>query len=90
MRANWIRSTWVDSARSPQNPPDPRFPHGIDIPCQHPEQPNCRLQLPYPAKRIGHHVVECERCKQVVLVTTAGRSDDPRSVTLNCNMKGLQ
>jgi hypothetical protein len=76
--------TWFDGGRWPKNPPNPAYPEGIDIPCADPALPSCKMALPYPAKRIGQYVVECETCGITVIVTTAGRADDPRSVTLNC------
>jgi hypothetical protein len=67
--------TWIDR---------PAFPDGIDIPPQFPERASCKVLLPYPAKRIGLYVVNCHRCGVSVACTTAGRPDDPRSMTINC------
>lgn len=75
---------WIDREREPQVAPNPRFPDGIDIPPQYPERPFCKVSLPYPAKRIGHYIVDCKTCRLSVIITTAGRRDDPRSVALNC------
>lgn len=85
-----LKAKWIDSGLSPQHAPDPRFPNGIAIPALHPDEANCSMQLPYPARRVGYYLVECQRCRLTVLVTTAGRPDDPRSVALNCNLRGLQ
>lgn len=81
-----LKVTWVDGKRWPQQPPNPAYPDGIDLPCVEPSRPSCRIALPYPAKRIGHFIVACETCGTVVLATTAGRPDDPRSITINCKV----
>jgi len=82
-----FKVVWVDGGRWPQVEPNPAFPKGVDIPAVFPDAPTCRTALPYPARRCGQFVVECLRCHLVVLVTTAGRPDDPRSLTLNCASK---
>lgn len=76
--------TWLDREREPKVAPNPEFPEGIDIPPQYPERTWCKVNLPYPAKRIGLYVIHCIECGVSVGVTTAGRPDDPRSVTINC------
>jgi C4-type Zn-finger protein len=43
-------------------------------------------ELPYPAKRCGIYLVVCERCGYSAAITTAGRPDDPRKVTLPCKL----
>lgn len=76
---------WIDRGREPQSPPDARYPHGIDL--QYVTDigvPTCKRPLPYPAKRIGFYVVHCRTCDQRIVVTTAGRPDDPRSLQLTC------
>jgi len=84
MNAPNLKATWIDGKRWPQNPTDPAYPNGIDLPCPDPALPSCRMALPYPARRIGHYVIECSTCGITVVVTTAGRADDPRSVAVNC------
>jgi hypothetical protein len=75
---------WVDGRRDPQNAPNPAYPNGIDIRLTTDATvgPTCINPLPYPAKRCGYFVVFCESCDQRVIVTTAGRPDDPRSLQL--------
>lgn len=75
---------WLDGRREPRNPPDPRYPEGIDLNYSIANWPSCRTDLPYPAKRIGDYVITCSRCGLRAVVTTAGRADDPRSVRLKC------
>lgn len=76
--------TWLDLNREPQVAPNPDFPKGKDIVLAHPGRARCKVELPYPAKRCGIYMVRCFTCGLVVGVTTAGRPDDPRSVTLEC------
>jgi len=78
---------WVDRGREPQCPPDPRYPKGIDCDFTNGQEPSCASDLPYPAKRCGVFVVECETCGQRIAITTAGRHDDPRSVKFPCSPK---
>lgn len=77
--------TWRDSGLEPKEKPDPRFPNGKDIPCLG-TGPCCKVELPYPAKRIGAYIIECEACGCRYGVTTAGRPDDPRSVMMSCKL----
>jgi hypothetical protein len=75
---------WLDSGREPQCPPNPDYPTGIDIIAATDAGPSCKVTLGYPARRCGQYVVDCTRCGALVVVTTAGRADDPRSVSFNC------
>lgn len=79
-----MKVTWHDGGREPQCQPDPAYPEGKDIRLCDGITPKCVAQLPYPAKRCGIYIVECERCGTRVAVTTAGRPDDPRSVEMMC------
>lgn len=79
-----LKVTWVDRGLEPKSPPDPAHPNGIDVNMSAPGLPGCAVALPYPAKRCGYHVVICEDCGRSALVSTAGRPDDPRSVTVAC------
>lgn len=79
--------TWIDYGREPKHPPDPAYPHGKDV--RHFEFGSkagraCTVKLPYPAKRCGAYLIQCEGCGVNALVTTAGRPDDPRSVQILC------
>jgi hypothetical protein len=83
-----FKLSWVDSGRTAKGDPDPDYPDGIDIALTRNKiQPSCRVELPYPAKRIGFHLIECEQCGYSAVVTAAGRVDDPRSVTLPCKIR---
>lgn len=79
---------WADSGREPQHEPNPNFPHGIDINAYPRARFACKVDLPYPAKRIGFYAVRCTECGRSAACTTAGRADDPRSVVIPCNVKG--
>jgi len=74
---------WNDLGREPKNPPDPNYPDGIDVGPTIGDE-TCKVMLPYPARRCGYYHVRCTECGQTAAVTTAGRVDDPRSVTLPC------
>jgi hypothetical protein len=88
MNDGTLRVEWVDGGREPRNPPDPRYPEGIDIDASMPDLPSCETALPYPAKRCGHFIVSCQTCGLKALVTTAGRIDDPRSLKITCRLRG--
>lgn len=75
---------WVDRGREPQCAPDPAYPHGIIVDTSEGATRTCDADVPYPAKRCGTYVVHCKQCHLTVAVTTAGRVDDPRRVTLGC------
>ena len=79
-----LRAKWIDGGREPQVAPNPAFPNGIDIDQSAGAERACETALRYPAPRIGVHEVTCRVCKKRVLVTTAGRPDDPRSIKVAC------
>lgn len=76
---------WIDGKREPQCAPNPNHPSGADVDMRHDaDEPSCLCDLPYPARRCGVYAVECSKCASRVVVTTAGRADDPRSVRVTC------
>lgn len=80
-----LKYEWIDGKREPQSPPDPNYPEGIDVIAVGLDAvATCEVKLPYPAKRCGIYVVECDTCGLTTIVTTAGRPDDPRSLTVAC------
>lgn len=81
---------FVDRYREPQCAPDPNYPTGKDVDCSVSPSPICKTDLPYPAKRCGVYIVKCLSCGQNIAITTAGRPDDPRSLTLSCKSKTVQ
>lgn len=81
--------TWFDHEREPQCAPNSAYPLGIDLDCTGGQSPSCKVSLPYPAKRCGVHFVKCLDCQSVVACTTAGRPDDPRSITMPCDMQNV-
>lgn len=87
-----LKVEWVDSGREPKCDPNPAYPTGVDIripPTRewHREDRRCSIALPYPAKRCGLYVVNCSTCGMQMGITTAGRADDPRSVSVCCDEK---
>jgi hypothetical protein len=80
---------WIDHGREPECDPNPKFPNGQDVDA-HPGVPafaKCIATLPYPAPRCGAYTVQCRRCGYKVACTTAGRPDDPLSITLLCKTR---
>jgi len=84
MTAEKFDIKWIDSGREPKSKPNPNYPNGIDLVDHHPGQKHCKVELPYPAKRCGAYIVKCHKCGFTAVCTTAGRPDDPRSITLGC------
>jgi len=68
-------------------PPDPAYPNGKKIDLE--IQPNCEVQLPYPAPECGQFVITCNDCKAAVIATAAGRPDDPVSITVPCDTAAI-
>jgi len=76
---------WIDAEREPQCAPNPRYPQGVHVDVSAGASKVCVQPLPYPAKRCGFYRLFCLQCGRTAVVTTAGRADDPKSVTLACN-----
>lgn len=80
-----IDVSFIDSGRSPQEKPDPKFPDGRRIILtEHALQKTCTRNLPYPAPRCGQYAIKCRVCGFTGLITVAGRTDDPNAVTIPC------
>ena len=88
MNAPGLHVEWADSGREPQCAPNPDFPEGVDLDLSIEGEPACFVDLPYPAERCGFYRVICGGCGLEVIVTTAGRPDDPRSVRVACKAGG--
>jgi len=84
-----FKITWLDSGLEPRCAPNPNYPNGIDVDVSDGALKTCRVELPYPAKRIGRYRVECEKCGIKAECTTAGRPDDPTSITIGCYTQKL-
>ena len=87
-RADW-EITWKprEGGRKPAVTPNPDFPHGIHVDGSDDEKPRCRGELPYvmwPERGLGLLIVKCRICDMSIAITTAGRPDDPISLTQNC------
>lgn len=81
------RVEFVKSGRGKaQEPPDPRYPNGIFIPGD-PKIKNCKIELPYPAPECGYWLVKCNDCHALVMITAAGRIDDPIGFNMPCKRK---
>ena len=84
--ADWTTS-WIDGGRYPREKPNPRYPTGVDLDCSDGAEETCTAKLVCPTPRCGKWVVRCRRCGTTAIATTAGRPDDPRSLTLACKEK---
>lgn len=84
--ASNLEVTWIDHGREPKCEPNPDFPEGQDIDISF-GRPSCSVDLPYPAERCGVFIVKCDVCGLSLGLTTAGRPDDPRTVTVPCLRK---
>lgn len=69
-----------------QCPSNPEYPNGIDINGAGEAAESCKVTLPYPAPECGLYRVECRLCGFSLAITAAGRPDDPKSVTLPCQL----
>ena len=79
-----LRAEWIDSGREPRCAPDPKYPNGLDVDTSDGAARTCSIDLPYPAKRCGTYIIRCDVCGIADGITTAGRRDDPRRVTVPC------
>ena len=84
MSAEQFIIEWHDSGREPSCAPNPEYPDGIDLGAARDGEASCKVSLPYPALRCGYFRVRCRLCDLSIAITTAGRADDPRSVTMPC------
>ena len=82
-----LEAVWLSQGRKATEPPDPAYPDGITIDAA-PGMPGCPIELPYPAECVGAWLITCPVCRLRVLITAAGRPDDPRSVRLPCRLMG--
>ncbi len=78
-----LTAEWLSEGRAPTHPPNPRYPRGVVVDLAG-EAIGCTIALRYPAECVGSWLIECPACGLRVLVTAAGRVDDPRSVRLAC------
>ena len=68
--------------------PNPLYPEGIAIPMPPGCEAACLISLPYPAPECGMWEVTCATCGMCVLISAAGRPDDPISFYMPCESKG--
>jgi hypothetical protein len=82
-----LKIEWIDAGREPQCPADPRWPNGVELIQNEDAAAHCITLLPYPAPRCGVWSITCEKCGKIVVVTAAGRADDPHSIAIACQGK---
>jgi hypothetical protein len=79
-----IRTTFISHHCKAQCAPNPAYPNGIDVDLSEGSGTYCKAKLPYPAECCGVIVAICDVCGASAGITTAGRPDDPRTVTFAC------
>jgi hypothetical protein len=79
-----IKIQFLSHHRKARVAPDPKFPNGIDINLAGEAGKTCQVTLPYPAPECGVWILNCEDCGYRAAITTAGRTDDPRSAKVPC------
>lgn len=75
---------WHDSGHEPTQPPHKEWPSGVGLDTSRDAEFKCVVLLSYPAPRIGNYEVRCQLCGYAAMVTTAGRIDDPKTLTVPC------
>lgn len=81
-----VTVTWIDRHQQPRGLPDPKYPNGRVLNMAIGARKTCSVELDHPTKGCGYYLLVCERCHLRVVVTTAGRVDDPRKVKLACKV----
>lgn len=79
-----LTAEWLDRGRKPQCPPNPDFPYGKAIDVSEGAADTCEINLKCPTPRCGFWMVKCSTCGYSVIVTTAGRPDDPCKIKVPC------
>jgi hypothetical protein len=82
-----LEINWQSARRRATQPSDPGLPMGVDLDLSRGATPSCAAALPYPAPEVGRWLVTCPDCGLRVVVTAAGRPDDPRTVRLACRLE---
>jgi hypothetical protein len=67
--------------------PDPKYPNGIALPAPPDCVVSCKVMLPYPAPECGVWKIACTTCGCSMMVSAAGRPDDPVSCRVPCIIK---
>lgn len=81
-----LRLTFLSQNRPPRCAPNPKFPNGVVIDTG--ERPACATDLPYPAECVGAWLIRCDRCGTSIVITAAGRPDDPKAAMVPCKQAG--
>jgi hypothetical protein len=79
-----LKIEWLDGGRERQGLADPSYPDGVHVVERAEAAKNCFTKLPYSAPRCGQWSISCGKCGKRVLITAAGRADDPRSIAVAC------
>jgi hypothetical protein len=65
--------------------PDPNFPNGMIAEARIPGLAHCYVKIPYPSPEIGWVHIRCKECDVTMLLTVAGRADDPVAAAVTCD-----
>lgn len=82
-----LTAQWFGIGRKAQHPSNPAYPEGIRLDMGGSGKA-CSIEFDYPAPEVGSWLVKCELCGLSVLITAAGRPDDPRSIRVPCKIAG--
>lgn len=86
-REEKFKITFAPSGRGKARcPANPAFPHGMIIDLAN-DKKGCVANVPYPAPECGLWIVECHKCGTSAAATTAGRTDDPITIIIQCKDK---
>lgn len=79
-----LKTRFISQGRKADTPANPAFPDGINVNMCGIARECCSTELPYPAECVGSWHITCDACTISVLITAAGRRDDPRWLYVAC------
>jgi hypothetical protein len=80
---------FLSANRVAKLPPNEDFPYGVVIDLSVGASKSCTVNIPYPAPCCGVMQIDCDKCGNRIVVTVAGRADDPHTVKMACHMRML-
>lgn len=80
---------FLSANRVARCPPNPDFLYGIMLDLAVGAYKSCTVNIPYPAPCCGAMQIDCDKCGNRIVVTVAGRPDDPHTIKMPCHMRML-